>query len=117
MDKVSVSSEFEVDRARYQEITGQFEKIGSPALHTIELEDLRDTFEWERDRFVKIDSYVQQGFDLHARMFESMVSVGLLCVEGDHRWTLQVYRYASGSAERPLLVARIDRGQSYRINS
>ena len=117
MDKVSVSSEFEVDHARYKEITGQFEKIGSPAIHTVELEDLRDTFEWERDRFLKIDSYVQQGFDLHARMFESMVSEGVLCVEGDYRWTRQVYRHASGSAERALLVARIDRRESFRINS
>lgn len=68
------ASEFEVDKMRFEEVAKQFDKITSPDVNSVQLEDLRDQFAWERGRFVQIDGYVQSGFDLHARMFENLVS-------------------------------------------
>ncbi len=55
-------TEFEVDRQRYSDLTNGLEKINSPDPRNIELELLKDTFDWERNRFTLLDEYAGQGF-------------------------------------------------------
>lgn len=73
MQDDSLMSEFEVDRNRYSDITGSLEKISSPDPRNLDVEVLKDTFEWEKERFIKLDAYVTSGFGHQSSLFEELV--------------------------------------------